>query len=130
MKPVLVGIWIALTAGLAGAAPARLHYEPQKREAPPIQGYLHDTTWTGKCFGMECLITFKADGTLDYQSGNLKANARNYPGFWRISNDLLFFEINKYSEHRGVITGNTIQGDSSNKEGSQSKFRLDRFPTP
>jgi hypothetical protein len=35
-------------------------------------------------------------------------------------------EINMYSEHRGTVIGDIMEGESTNKSGMRGQFRLQR----
>jgi hypothetical protein len=136
-RTLLFGIaWIILGAGLAGAAPARPLYQPKAREhAASPNDALHGSTWEGVCFNSPCVIKLKGDGTLQYYNYSRKGGGKDLtspsPGLWRFAGEHLIFEINKYSEHRGVYCGDIIHGESTNKAGSRGKFSLHRvIPTP
>jgi hypothetical protein len=103
----------------------RLPRAPEKiPDPPPPQLDLRGTTWHGKCFGIPCFITLEPNGTLTYRVN--KNDPNTSPGVWRLTGDQLFFEINQFSEHRGPIINNTVQGESSNKSGMRGKFQLQR----
>jgi hypothetical protein len=127
-RPVFVSlVWLALSACLAAGAPARLPNGPEKPpDPPPALLDLRGTTWQGECFSIPCRITLEPDGTLTYRTH--KDDTNTSPGVWRQTGNQLVFEINQYSEHRGIITGNIVQGDSSNKGGMRGKFQLQRVP--
>jgi hypothetical protein len=125
----LMFAFTGVAVGALHAAPARLPYRPEKVPEPPPQPAqldLRGTTWRGSCFDIPCLITLEPDGKLTYRVN--KNDTNTSPGFWRVAGDQLVFEINQFSEHRGPIVGNSVQGESSNKSGMRGKFQLQRVP--
>ncbi|HZZ80505.1 MAG TPA: hypothetical protein VFE62_18520 [Gemmataceae bacterium] len=115
-----------LSPTFADAAPARPLYQPQKRlEAPKVLPGLRDSTWEGACYNIPCVIVLKANGTLEYRAGNSKTV--ECVGTWRLTDHILTFEVNRYSEHRGIFAGDTIQGNSSNRDGVKGTFHLHRI---
>ena len=115
MKRTLLLLAAFLVLGAVHAAPVRTPREPfvpSSQQSPQLD--LSNTSLRGNCFNLPCTITFAADGTLTYNGGTT--------GIWRLSGNQLYFEINRYSEHRGPILGNMVQGESSNKAGREADF--------
>jgi hypothetical protein len=124
MKHLILFAFTALAVGVLPAAPARLPYSPERLPEPqPAQLDLRGTTWSGNCFDIPCFITFEPNGSLTYRDNTEK---NSFPGVWRMAGNQLVFEINQFSEHRGPVLGNTVQGESSNKSGMRGKFQLQR----
>ncbi|MBM3997537.1 MAG: hypothetical protein FJ303_25830 [Planctomycetes bacterium] len=122
MSVVLAGLTVS---GLM-AAPARPLYVPPPPGVEHEFPNLADTVWKGHFFNPSGSIhvTFHRDGTLTYTDGS-----GNSPGVWRRTGDQVYIEINKYSEHRGPILGDVIQGESTNKGNLRGNFRLQRVGT-
>ena len=119
----ILALWIACSAvAAAHAVPARPLYEPPAAETAPVLLDLRGTRWDGHFFGGACQVDFVPDGALVYRQGT-----QTTPGTWSQRGDKVFIEINRYSEHRGAITGSTIQGTSTNKAGQNGKFLLQRI---
>jgi hypothetical protein len=123
MKCLLSTIWLLLAFTMADGAPAQPRYEPPEApKSPPGPLELSGTVWDGVFFGGPARITLHPDGTLTYRH-----NAEVAPGLWRGTGaDTLYIEINRYSEHRGTLKGNVIQGHSTNRGGMTGEFRLQR----
>lgn len=115
--------WLVLAAGIAQAVPARLPYESEEPDLPRELD-LPGTIWQGKIFNGDAWVTFQPDGTLIYSTD--RAQKDRSPGTWKLAGQLLYLEVNRFSEHRGVVKGNVIQGDSTNKAGARGQFRLHR----
>jgi hypothetical protein len=120
---LFVMLIFALSASVAAAVPARPLYEPEPlpklRTGPNLPG----STWEGMLFIPNSKITFNADGTLVY--GDPGSGS---PGTWRLEGNVLFFDINKYSEYKTVIDGDRIHGTGVNKAGQQCTpllYRID-----
>jgi hypothetical protein len=119
--------WSALALSIAGAVPARPLYEPPAAAAPPVMLNLAGTTWQGKLLsGNEVQIVFEPNGVLIYRTPKNIA-AKGSPGSWTLIGNQIVFDINKFSEHRGIVNGDVMEGDSSNKNGLRGTFRLQRF---
>jgi hypothetical protein len=108
----LASAWLA-ASGLLSAA------SQDKKPAPMLE--LAGTTWRGALFGIDAEITFQKDGSLTY-----RRDGETAPGSWKTKDNLIWFEINKYSEHRGTISGDTMKGMSTNKGGQSAQFQLRR----
>lgn len=121
---LLTPVWIAFSLCALQGAPARLPYERVSSEAAWFE--LAGTTWKGACYKIPCWITFERDGKLTYRTSPNDVNSSS-PGMWRLTGNELFFEINQYSEHRGPVIGNVVQGDSLNKANMRDRFRLERI---
>lgn len=124
--PLLAPIALTTIALAVHAAPARLPYQPAHAPSEPPQIQLGGTTWKGACYDIPCWITFEPGGKLTYrtQPNNMITGS---PGFWRLTGNQLFFEIAQYSEHRGTIVGDSVQGDSTNKANMRARFQLQRL---
>jgi hypothetical protein len=112
--------WLVLAFGSAQGVPARPRYEPPDppKPSPPMTN-LRGTTWHGHFFSTDCQVTFEHNGALTY-----RRNQETDPGFWKLSDNNVVIEINMYSEHRGTVTGNIMEGQSTNKSGMRGQFRL------
>jgi hypothetical protein len=115
-------VWSALALGSAGAAPARLPYEPPQRTAPLDLG---GTVWDGSPIHEDRLIVFEPDGRLTY------GPAKHHDGAWRLEGNVVYFELNDaYRMFRGTVRGNVIQGESWNIAGTRWQTRLIRVSAP
>ena len=124
LAPLCLALGLCSTQG----APARLPHERMPAPETPTLD-LTGTTWQGACYNIPCWITFEAGGKLTYRTSPNDANIS--PGVWRLTGTELYFEINQYSQHRGPVLGNSVEGDSSNNAGMRDRFRLQRVaPTP
>lgn len=117
--------WLIVAAG--HGAPVRPLYEPPDppRVEPTLN--LRGTVWRGKSLSMLPIeIRFQADGTLVYEVVGSKSQS---PGSWSAIGTQVTFDINKYTDHRGTISGNDIRGDAVNRAGQTGTFALQRvFP--
>jgi hypothetical protein len=119
MKRMAVVAFVSLVAAsVLAAAPARRLYEPPE---PPKQFEtitLAGTYWFGTCYVPNFWIIFEPNRTITYGYNGNKWNS----GSWKLEGNNLYFEMNKrYLEFRGTVTGNSIQGEAWNVQGSRWK---------
>ncbi len=116
-------VWFVL--GGADAAPSRPLYVPPEPPSPAPLVDLQGSTWGGTTFNRASIVvTFQKDGRLIYHPD------RGVPGSWSVEENRVYFEINnKASEHRGIITGDVIEGTSTNQlQNLKSPLSLQRVP--
>ena len=119
---------LILGTSFAGAVPARPRYEPPEAPKPAAALTIHGV-WRGTLLtkGTSVEIGFTADGKVQYSRPNKDGTGKlGSSGSWRLEGNKVIFDINQYSEHRGVLIGNVIEGESSNKTGLRGTFRLER----
>jgi len=132
MNRLLAGVmWVVLGAAHAAyAVPARPLYEPPAPQKSTPSVDLRGSTWQGKAFAVDVTFTFETDGSVTYHRGGKGfkgAKAGIAKGSWSLTGDNLYFDINnKTSEHRGIVAGNVIRGESSNRSGMRGTFHLER----
>ncbi len=125
---LLLFAWLALTIGIAHAAPARPLYEPpDPPKAPQSMLDLRGTTWHGSFFGLsDAEVTFKPDGTWVSRRPHERGDEIGR-GSWKATGANLEFD-NGYAFYRGTIAGHFIQGESSNINGLRAPFLMQRGP--
>jgi hypothetical protein len=110
-----------LALEMAQGAPARPLYEPPAAPAlaPQLAG-----AWDGYFFSDSgrVQVYLHADGSLTYHCPTSTS-----PGSWRLSGNDVLIDINQYSQHRGKLVGDVIQGESFNRENTRGTFRLQRI---
>jgi hypothetical protein len=117
---------VLLLVGLAAAnaAPVRLPREPLPIE--PEQLDLRGSRWFGKTYeGTDWTIIFEPNGGVT----NIENGAVYKVGSWKTTGpNTVYMELNNvYYEFRGAITGEILDGDSSNKVGLRWKTTFRRI---
>src|SRR5262245_1821389 len=115
MRRLLACMLVWVGVAVAAAAPSRPLYVPPELPAPPSAFELGGTTWEGQMLvqGMIATIFFAPDGTVNYSRAGKGGKAAEGKGSWTLTGNAVTFDINKFSHHKGVITGNIIEGESS-----------------
>ena len=128
MRSLLVCLFFIAALSLAQAKPVRPDRVPSE-PAPPTPAANVLGMWEGKMLsGFVVRVQFEPGGTLRYFSN--KAMERSSPGKWILTGNTIVFDINNFSEHRGVILGDVMKGESSNKKGTKGEFLLRRVEMP
>lgn len=107
------------TAALCGVAflPAAIAQTPAARTQENRIESVAGTTWAGEdSDGDHYVFTFNAGGSLHYVSPSGKWTDAN----WTQQGDAIYFSMNnKYSEYRGRLTGDRMEGSASNVNGKR-----------
>jgi len=123
MKGFFVLVVLFLTIELGHAAPARPLYESPEQPKLPTVAPVAGSQWFGKCYVNNLWIIFEPNGTLTYGYDMNKWKG----GSWKLEGNALYFEMNqKYLEFRGTVTGDMIQGEAWNVQGSRWQTLLAR----
>ena len=114
MKRLPMVACILFTSSIALAVPARPLYEPARPAAPAALD-LRGSTWFGKTYEKaDMTILFEPTGRISWTH----TNSTYTTGSWTLQGNSVYFEMNnKYCEFRGTLTGNVIDGTSTNVNG-------------
>jgi hypothetical protein len=127
MKRNVAGCFALLVVGLAlsDAAPVREPRGPLPSMGPePIN--FSGSQWFGKTYeGTDWHITFEPGGGIT----NIETGRVYKTGSWKATGpNSVYMELNGvYYEFRGVVTGDILAGDSSNKAGLRWKTTFQRL---
>lgn len=123
----LFALLILLLVGLAGsdAAPVRQPRGPlRSADAEPVD--FRGTRWFGKTYeGTDWTIIFEPNGGVT----NIENGATYKVGSWKSTGpNTVYMELNNvYYEYRGTVTGDLLDGDSSNRVGLRWKTTFRRI---
>lgn len=127
MHRLFIGTLVLLIVGPAGSdgAPARMPRGPIPPEPDAID--FRGTRWFGKTYeGTDWTIIFEpGGGVTNIENGNTYKI-----GSWKsIGPNAVYMELNNvYYEFRGIVSGDVLDGDSSNKVGLRWKTTFRRMP--
>lgn len=126
------GVLLALLAlsGVQGA-PMKPLYQPPSPPGAEAGYQLGGTVWRGVSLSkLPFELVFEHGGTLRYHVVNNGPGGRaagpGSPGSWKIFGNQVIFDINKYTDHDGVITGNEMRGTAVNRANQRGTFSLKR----